>query len=90
MLLRHVNGLSRARIVLASGSPRRRELLGSMGLRFEVIQLMHAETSLISVLETHCTCRGNLVALPTRHHPGMSHLSALFVPPMHVALRRRD
>ena len=36
MLLRHVGGLSSARIVLASGSPRRRELLGSMGLKFEV------------------------------------------------------
>ena len=36
MLLSHVGGLSRARIVLASGSPRRRELLGSLGLKFEV------------------------------------------------------
>ncbi|KAI8464164.1 MAG: inosine triphosphate pyrophosphatase-like protein [Monoraphidium minutum] len=36
MLLQHVGGLSRARIVLASGSPRRRELLHSIGLKFEV------------------------------------------------------
>jgi hypothetical protein len=36
MLLGHVKGLTRARIVLASGSPRRRELLSSIGLKFEV------------------------------------------------------
>jgi hypothetical protein len=44
MLLGHVAGLSRARIVLASGSPRRRELLGSMGLKFEVCVSTFEET----------------------------------------------
>ena len=44
MLLQHVAGLSRARIVLASGSPRRRELLGSMGLKFEVCVSTFEET----------------------------------------------
>ncbi|PNH09972.1 hypothetical protein TSOC_003357 [Tetrabaena socialis] len=36
MILHHVPALNAKRIVLASGSPRRRELLANLGLKFEV------------------------------------------------------
>lgn len=36
MLLHHAPALNAKRIVLASGSPRRRELLTNIGLKFEV------------------------------------------------------
>jgi hypothetical protein len=38
MLLEHLPALEGKRIVLASASPRRRELLQQMGLKFEVGQ----------------------------------------------------
>lgn len=37
MLLHHVPALAQKRIILASGSPRRRELLSGIGLKFEVL-----------------------------------------------------
>lgn len=36
MILQHINALNAKRIVLASGSPRRKELLKNLGLKFEV------------------------------------------------------
>lgn len=37
-LLQHIPALNtRAKVVLASASPRRRELLGNLGLKFEVV-----------------------------------------------------
>ena len=43
MLLQHREGLGRLRVVLASGSPRRRELLGGLGLEPEVVPSRFAE-----------------------------------------------
>ncbi|KAG2445016.1 hypothetical protein HYH02_008884 [Chlamydomonas schloesseri] len=37
MILQHTQALNSKRIILASGSPRRRELLGNIGLKFEVL-----------------------------------------------------
>jgi hypothetical protein len=56
MILQHITGLNTKRIVLASGSPRRKELLGNLGLKFEVTQrqlmrLVHAGCMLL-----HATC----------------------------------
>ncbi len=36
MILQYVGALSQKRIILASASPRRRELLSRLGLQFEV------------------------------------------------------
>jgi hypothetical protein len=56
MILQHITGLNTKRIVLASGSPRRKELLGNLGLKFEVTQqqlmlLVHAGCMLL-----HASC----------------------------------
>ncbi|GBG00454.1 hypothetical protein Rsub_13163 [Raphidocelis subcapitata] len=66
MLLQHVAGLSRSRIVLASGSPRRRELLGSMGLKFEVCVSTFEET-----LPHDDFTRAEHYALETARHKAM-------------------
>lgn len=37
MILQHIPELAKRRIILASGSPRRKELLANLGLKFQVI-----------------------------------------------------
>eukprot|EP00882_Tetradesmus_deserticola_P027460 GHRQ01030406.1.p1 GENE.GHRQ01030406.1~~GHRQ01030406.1.p1 ORF type:complete len:111 (+),score=28.75 GHRQ01030406.1:145-477(+) len=44
MILQHITALNAKRIVLASGSPRRKELLRNLGLKFEVVVSSFEET----------------------------------------------
>ncbi|KAG2495953.1 hypothetical protein HYH03_005883 [Edaphochlamys debaryana] len=66
MILQHVPALNAKRIILASASPRRRELLGNIGLKFEVMVSTFEET-----LPKHRFSYGGEYALETARHKAL-------------------